>query len=85
MNTDINPMHSSPRCTAHSKRTGLPCGSPAVTGWSVCRMHGAGGGAPTGKPNGRYRHGGRTKEAMALMAEMRELVRESQELLSQLV
>jgi hypothetical protein len=25
-------------------------------------MHGAGGGAPEGKRNGNYRHGGRTKE-----------------------
>jgi hypothetical protein len=30
----------------------------------VCRMHGAKGGAPTGKKNGNYRHGGRTKEAI---------------------
>ena len=66
---------------AHSKRTGLPCGSPAVTGWSVCRMHGAGGGAPAGKRNGNYRHGSRTIEAMALRAGIRELVRESRELL----
>jgi hypothetical protein len=84
MKPDINPMHASPRCMAHSRRTGLPCGSPAVTGWSVCRMHGAGGGAPTGKRNGRYRHGGRTQEAMALKAEMRELLRGSKELLSQI-
>ena len=47
----------------------------------VCRMHGAGGGAPSGKRNGRYMHGGRTKETMALMAEMRDLVRDSRELL----
>jgi hypothetical protein len=82
MKPDINPMHASPRCTAHSRRTGLPCGAPAVTGWSVCRMHGAGGGAPTGKRNGHY--GGRTQEAMALKAEMRELLRGSKELLSQI-
>ena len=30
----------------------------------VCRMHGANGGAPTGKLNGNYRHGTRTKEAI---------------------
>jgi hypothetical protein len=30
-------------------------------------MHGAGGGAPTGKQNGNYRHGGHTKEAIALI------------------
>jgi hypothetical protein len=27
-------------------------------------MHGASGGAPTGKQNGNYRHGTRTKEAI---------------------
>ena len=59
------PMHQSPRCTARSKRTGKPCRSPAVKGWSVCRMHGARGGAPKGKRNGAYRHGNFTKEAMA--------------------
>ena len=63
----INPMqsvHDAPRCKAKSKRTGLPCRSPAVNGYPVCRMHGAGGGAPAGKRNGNYRHGTRTKEAI---------------------
>jgi len=63
MKSDINPMHSAPRCTAHTKRTGLPCKAPAVTGWSVCRVYAAGGGAPVGKRNGHYRHDGRTTEA----------------------
>jgi hypothetical protein len=58
----------------HSKRRGFPCGSPAVAVWSVCRMHGAGGGAPSGKRNGNYRHGGQTKEAIDLRASIRELV-----------
>lgn len=65
MNT--NPLHraqAAPRCTAHSRRTGLPCRAPAVRGWTVCRMHGAGGGAPRGKAHGQYRHGGRTIETM---------------------
>ena len=84
MKSDINPMQRAARCRAHSKRTGLPCGSPAVTGWLVCRMHGAGGGAPAGKRNFRYRHGGRTQESMALMEEMRELLRESREMLSRI-
>jgi hypothetical protein len=64
MNTEnqINPLHRWPmhhaaRCRARSKRTGLPCRSPAVRGCQVCRMHGAHGGAPTGKANGRYRTG----------------------------
>lgn len=64
---DANPMHkahAAPRCGAKSKRTGLPCNAPAVRGWRVCRMHGAGGGAPRGKAHGQYRHGGRSIEAM---------------------
>ena len=32
-----------------------------MKGWAVCRMHGAGGGAPEGKRNGNYRHGFRTE------------------------
>jgi hypothetical protein len=77
MKSDINPMQRSARCHAHSKRTGEPCNAPAVVGWLVCRMHGAGGGAPSGKKNGNYRHGTRTKEAMALRASINDLVRES--------
>jgi len=60
-----NPMHArfkSPRCKAHSKRTGLLCKAPAVRGYAVCRMHGARGGAPAGIRNGNYRHGARTNE-----------------------
>ncbi len=59
------PMHLSPRCTATSKRTRERCRAPAVKGWSVCRFHGAGGGAPKGKRNGSYKHGLYTKEAIA--------------------
>ncbi len=32
---------------------------------AVCHIHGARGGAPSGQRNGRYRHGGRTKQAQA--------------------
>ena len=38
-------------------------------------MHGAGGGAPEGKRNGNFRHGGRTNEAVAASRYMRELLR----------
>ena len=55
----------SPRCHARSKRTGKPCGAPAVTGWKVCRHHGAGGGAPKGERNGNYKNGHYTREAVA--------------------
>jgi hypothetical protein len=74
----INPMqraHAAPRCRARSKRIGKPCRAPAVRGWKVCRMHGARGGAPTGKRNGNYKHGCRTKEAIASMRETAELIR----------
>ena len=39
------------QCTAKSKRSGARCKNPAVKGYSVCRMHGAGGGAPIGNKN----------------------------------
>lgn len=60
--SDANPMHnahSAPRCHAKAKATGKRCKAPAVIGWKVCRMHGAGGGAPTGPANGAWKHGGR--------------------------
>jgi hypothetical protein len=71
----INPMHLAKRCKARSKRTGLPCRSPAVRGWKVCRMHGARGGARTGRENGNYRHGDQTTEARASMKAMRALAK----------
>ena len=50
------PMHLSRRCSARSKRSGLRCQSPAVRGYNVCRMHGAGGGAPKANRNA-LKHG----------------------------
>ena len=40
-------------------------------------MHGggAGSGAPRGKSNGRYRHGGCTNDAIALMRDLNMLAR----------
>ena len=75
---EVNPMrraHQAPRCAACSKRTGLPCRAPAVKGWRVCRMHGAGGGAPKGKRNGRYRAGLFTAEMIAARHLIRTLAR----------
>jgi hypothetical protein len=69
-------MHLSPRCSAKSKRTGEPCKAPAVTGWTVCRCHGAGGGAPKGARNGNYRHGRFTCEAMAERRVLADLIRQ---------
>jgi hypothetical protein len=38
-------------------------------------MHGAGGGAPEGKRNGNFRHGGRTKGATDASRYINELAR----------
>jgi hypothetical protein len=43
-------------------------------------MHGARGGAPAGKRNGKYKHGGRTKEAITSMREVNELLRQIRKL-----
>jgi hypothetical protein len=45
---------------------GQSCQAPAVRGWSVCRVHGAGGGAPPGTAHPNYRHGFRTKEIQSV-------------------
>jgi hypothetical protein len=75
----VNLMNLAVRCKATAKRTGNRCQSPAVTGFAVCRMHGARGGAPSGERNGNYRHGGSTKKTIAVMAEMRALMRSCRE------
>jgi hypothetical protein len=73
-----NPMrkaHAALRCRAKSKRTGLPCGAPAMRGYRVCRMHGARGGAPKDKRNGNYRHGGRTEGTIRAVRYVNALAR----------
>jgi len=67
------------RCTATSKRTHKRCKAPAVRGRNVCRFHGAGGGAPTGKRHGNYRHGLHTNKAIAERRFVRELLRQARE------
>lgn len=66
MKASMDKAHCALRCSARSKRTGLPCRAPAVKGWSVCRMHGAGGGAPEGSANPNWRHGGRNRETVLI-------------------
>lgn len=73
---DANPMqkaHDAPRCTARSKRSGLLCKNPAVKGWRVCRMHGAGGGHGPGKANPAYKHGMRSREWIEMRREIGEM------------
>jgi uncharacterized protein YjcR len=49
-----------------------------VRGSSVCRMHGAGGGAPQGNRNA-LKHGDFTAEALALKREISTLARRARE------
>jgi len=77
-------MHDSPRCTATSKRTGQGCKAPAVTGWTVCRFHGARGGAPSGARNGAYRHGVYTAEAIEVRRICSELDRRARRAIASL-
>lgn len=71
-------MHQALRCHARSKRSGLQCRAPAVKGHSVCRMHGAGGGAPKGNRNA-LKHGGFTAETLAMKREISALARMARE------
>jgi hypothetical protein len=86
-----NPMHpaqrlqDAPRCTAMAKSTRTTCKAPAVNGWSVCRMHGARGGAPSGPKNGKWNGGARTKELdsmRALIASLSKLARDAANVLA---
>jgi hypothetical protein len=73
-----------PRCKATAKRTRQRCRGPAVKGWTVCRCHGAGGGAPTGKRHGQYKHGQRTRAAIAERRALSKLIREARASLADL-
>ena len=74
-------MRRALKCHAKSKRSGLQCQAPAVRGHSVCRMHGAAGGAPKGNRNA-MKHGGFTAEAIALRKEIVALDRLARETLA---
>jgi hypothetical protein len=78
-------LRQAPRCLARTRR-GTPCRSPAVAGKTRCRMHGgaAGSGAPKGKRNGKYRHGGFTAEAIDERRRLAALIRGSRDFLSRL-
>jgi hypothetical protein len=78
---NVGPMLESPRCGARTRR-GTTCRAPAVGGRMRCRMHGGakGSGAPYGNKNA-LKHGGFTKEALADLAELRELIAVAKELM----
>jgi hypothetical protein len=75
------PFQKAPRCTATSKRTSERCRAPAVRGCNVCRFHGAGGGAPEGRANGRYNHGLYTADAISERRRVTCLIGESKKTL----
>ena len=81
---NTGPMLSSPRCGAKT-RSGSPCMSPAVHGKERCRMHGGapGSGAPKGNTNA-LKHGLYTQGAIAERRRVRDLIRQSRELLSKI-
>src|SRR5436309_13954833 len=55
---------TAPRCGAKTRSSGV-CRQPAMKN-GRCRLHGGKSpGAPRGERNGNYRHGLRTKEALA--------------------
>jgi hypothetical protein len=66
---------AAPRCHARCKHSKAPCRNPSVRGRSVCRMHGAKGGAPKGERNGAYCHGRHTVEAKAERRQLRRSIR----------
>ena len=72
-------MHQALRCHAQSKRSGKPCRSPAIRGHSVCRMHGAGGGAPRGNRNS-LKYGLYTAEAVETRRMVAALTKQAREL-----
>ena len=82
VNRDMNPdvkrefgFERAPRCTATSRRTRQRCKAPAQRGCTVCRFHGARGGAPKGARNGNYRHGLHTQETTEEYRHLLELLR----------
>lgn len=64
------------RCGAKT-RAGTPCRKPALRGKQRCQLHGGRAGAPSGPRNGRYRHGGYTKEALEARRQRAQQTRET--------
>lgn len=80
---DADAMNPSPvlrlraacRCGAKN-RQGLPCQAPAIHGKRRCRLHGGkNSGGKTGKQNGQYKHGLRSREVIRGKRLFKALVR----------
>jgi glucans biosynthesis protein len=61
----------------------MQCRSPAVRGRSVCRMHGAGGGAPVGNRNAR-KHGRYGRRAIEMRRAIADLLRKGRDLVERM-
>ena len=75
----LRAANAAPRCHARCKATGEPCRAPAVTGWRVCRVHGAGGGHPAGMAHPSWRHGMRSRAWAEERSRLHEMVREARD------
>lgn len=82
---NTGPMLASQRCGART-RSGRPCKSPSVRGKRRCRMHGgaSGSGAPRGNKNA-LKSGLYTREAIVERKAVRDLLRQSRELMLRLI
>ena len=75
-----NPFATMPRCGGEdAQREALPADREQEK--REVQAHGGRAGAPSGERNGAWRHGGRSKEAMAQRKAIRELLREARQLL----
>lgn len=83
MKSDGNPidpaqrLRDAPRCSATAKSTRQRCRNPSKQNWNVCRLHGAGGGAPSGSAHPNYKHGRRTLEMKAIRRFVSQLCKEA--------
>ena len=67
-----------PHALAYAPGVEMPRQIEAERGGGVCRMHGAGGGAPKGNRNA-LKHGGFTAETLAMKREISALARMARE------
>lgn len=81
---NVSGMLQAARCGAKTRK-GTPCASPAVKGRKRCRMHGGakGSGAPKGNRNA-FKTGLYTAEERDLRELIRELSKESKQLIEKM-
>ena len=73
-----------PALLGNKQALGQALPSAGIEGLERVPIHGARGGAPTGKANGRYRHGERTKQTVKLRREIFELLADARQFVMKL-